>query len=304
MKLPFISQISERIKSAERPPFEGFYIYALIFFLAYLVGDLSTLYMRQYMLPTTPPPKKRMSGPMRMAQQHRFSDVVPKNIFNADHKIPMSIAELEGETEGTDGEPVESNLPLTLVGTIVHSNPSRSIATVLIRGQNKVEPFKIGESIENLADLKTIEREKIIFINKRTRALEYIIVPKDEKIVISTANTAPEPKQEVKTNFNFTRAEIDKHLENLPQLLQQARAVPDVGPDGTVRCYRLVDIKPGSMYEEIGLRRGDCILRVNSEEVTSPQKAMEMYQALKNGTEITITVDRGGSEVDFNYTIN
>ena len=89
----------------------------------------------------------------------------------------------------------------------------------------------------------------------------------------------------------------------MQSLLQQARAVPEAGPDGTIRGFKIVEIQPGSIFDKIGIRLNDTILGVNGQPITSPQQAMDRFQELRSANEIKVTVDRGGSEKTLNYTI-
>ncbi|MES2855004.1 MAG: hypothetical protein V4692_04025, partial [Bdellovibrionota bacterium] len=100
------------------------------------------------------------------------------------------------------------------------------------------------------------------------------------------------------------RDDINRLTNNLPELLQQARAVPRMGPNGQIECFSLADIAQGSIYEQLGLKRGDCIESVNGEKIDSPGKAMEMYNALRSGSNsINIGVERGGQKQEMNYSI-
>jgi general secretion pathway protein C len=307
MKLPLVSALMEKIKGGDRPPLEKFYPLFFVIIMAVLFADLGTLYVREYFLPTSIPPKKLTPVQLGKTKKYEFPEIVSRNIFNSDGVIPPTMSEKEGGGgEGKDGAPRLSDLPLDLMGTLVHINPEKSIATIAIRGQNKVDPFSVGEQISGMAEIKEIERQRVVFRNLRNQLLEYIEVPEEQILALSTERgatvTLPKQPQE-KTDFTFARKEIDSQLENLPNLLQQARVVPETGPDGQVRGYKLVEIQPGSIYEKLGLRLGDVITGVNGEMVNSPQKAMELYQALKTSNEIKLAVDRGGRSVDLNYNL-
>ncbi len=304
MKIPILSSLLEKMNRGERPPFEKYYILLFLIFVAYLVGDLGSLFVRQYLLPTTVPPKKMNIARNRTQRAYNYPDIIANNIFNADGKIPPSVAQLEGGMT-MDGSPRLSQLPLDLIGTIVHANPARSVSTINQRGQNKVEAFMVGQMIGNMAEIKEIEREKVIFRNLQTQSLEYIEIPHDEKIILSTDKgvSAALPATGEKTDFKMKREEINQQLERLPELLQQARVVPETGPDGQVKGYCMVEMQPGSLYEKLGLRVGDCIRGVNGEPVNSPQKAMQLYQELRSSNNIKLDVDRSGRPVNFNYDV-
>lgn len=305
MKIPFLSSISQKLRGGDRPPFERFYIIALILFMAFMVGDIVILYSRQFMLPTTMPPKKIVPIAKNMGRTYSYPEVVDKNIFNSDGKIPPSLGETQGGSP-EDNVPRKTSLPLDLIGTIVHANPKKSVATINVRGQNKIEPYKVGQKIESMAEVTEIQKDKVIFRNSKTRILEFVDIPQDAKIVLSTEKpfsaAAPTVREE-KLDFNFPRKELEAHLNDLSSLLQQARVVPETGPDGQVRGYKLVELQPGSIFEKLGVRIGDTIMSVNGEAINSPQKAMDMFRDLRSANEIKLGVDRGGADTTLNYKI-
>jgi general secretion pathway protein C len=208
-----------------------------------------------------------------------------------------------------DAPPVPSQLPLVLVGTIVHVNPNRSVATINLRNKNDQMAFMVGAVIpDNLATITKIERAKVIFRNNASQRLEYIDMKDDSKIQFG--RTAPIAKQvgvvlqKGDNEFELKRDDVNKLTNNLPELLQQARAVPRMGPNGQIECFSLADIAPGSLYEHLSLRRGDCIKSVNGEKIDSPAKAMELYNALRaNANSISLGIDRGGRDETLNYNI-
>lgn len=305
MKLPFLSKMLEKVKGGDRPPLEKHYILFFVIILAFLFADVGNLFARKFFIPTNIPPKKLSPPRVGQSRQFQFPNIVSKNIFNSDGLIPPTQSELEGGGGATqDGAPRLSGLPLDLMGTLVHVDPTKSIATIAQKGQNRVDPYSVDEEIAGMAKIKEIQRQRVIFRNLQNQMLEYIEVPQEQGITLSVERgaTVSRPVEET-TEFTFPRAEIDAQLENLPALLQQARVVPELGADGQVRCYKMVEIQPGSVYEKLGLRIGDCLVGVNGEQVNSPQKAMESFQTLKTAPEIKLTVDRGGRDVDLNYKI-
>ena len=307
-----ISDLSERMGFRnDRPPFEGLYIYVLLFFVGYLIADVSTLYMRGAMLPTGGVVARKLSRGSGLSSRNKgsqYSGIKEKNIFNADHKVPPALGEnKKGGIMEDSNDPVKSSLPLNLVGTLVHGRAKMSVATIQVKGKKEVEPYKVGEEIKGMAEIKEIVREKVIFRNLRSRKLEFIKIKEDSKLKLGLAGGSQAPvaqlDQSEQTSFTFKRDDINKHLENLPQVLQDAKAIPHVEPSGEVGGFKLVAIKPGSIYEKLGLKRNDIIRGVNGEMVDTPQKAMELYQALKNADSIQLEVTRGGSSTTLNYSI-
>lgn len=103
------------------------------------------------------------------------------------------------------------------------------------------------------------------------------------------------------------RYEIDKQviegaLTNLNTLATQARLVPSF-KNGVANGFKLFQIQPGSLYSSIGIENGDVITRINGYEVNSPDKALEVYQKLRESAHVTIDLERGGLAIKKDYNI-
>lgn len=293
-----------------RPPYESAYIYVLLFFVGMLVSKYLTTYFRADMLPVGGVTKVNMANKKSMLRGRTasvFTSVKDKNIFNSDHFIPDSLSEKSsGQGEGEDNsKPILTSLPLKLVGTIIHGAREKSVATIELSGKD-IQAVMAGEEIDGMARIRDIQRYKVIFRNLQNRKLEYIEIKEENKIQMGVASNGTTPSAgDVQTNFTFTRTQINKYLDNLPQVLQDAKAVPYIAPGsgGEVSGFKLVAIKTGSIYEKLGLKRGDIIKGVNGEPVDSPNKAMELYQALKNSDSIQLEINRDGSATTLNYML-
>ncbi|MBX2989284.1 MAG: general secretion pathway protein GspC [Bdellovibrionaceae bacterium] len=275
-----------------------------LFVLAgYLAADLGTLWVRGSMLPTQPPPA-RPKQPNFGANFASYQNIVSRNIFNSDGKIPDPLAAKGGQHQ--ELPPIPSQLPLNLSGTLVHSNPEKSLAALEIRGKNQILSYRPGQRIENLATLEKVERMKIFLRNLNTGRLEFIEMKNAPKIALKTA--APTQTGDVKkvseTEFEIKRADLLKYTNDLSSILMQARVVPAKrGGTGEIYGYRLVEMQPGSIYTQLGLNVMDVITCVNGTAVTSPQQAMEMYTTLRNSGQVEICIERGGRNQNLKYNI-
>ncbi len=104
-------------------------------------------------------------------------------------------------------------------------------------------------------------------------------------------------------SVNYSKDSIDEHLKNLPKVLKDAKAVPFVEPGsgGKITGFKVVSVRPNSIYTEMGIKRGDIIRGVNGDAVDSPQRAMQMYQSLKQGQLLNIQIVRDGQRRIINY---
>lgn len=292
----------------QRPPLEKWYPYLLFVFIGYCVADLAILSYRDLLLPSgAPPARPTKTIEQNFAARGNYNTITTRNIFASDGVIPDALR-IEGEKGKKDLPPVPSSLPLTLVGTMVHSNPAKSIAAIEMKGKNMVVSVAVGRELEGLATVEAIERQKVIIRNMNSGNLEYIEIKKDGKVSFGSAKPnisgGTEIQQVGETSFTLKRADVLKYTNDLPSVLMQARAVPNRVPGtGEINGFRLLDMQPGSIYEQLGLQRNDVIMNVNGTAVDSPAKAMELYQALKMENKIDIMVERNGKKTNLNYNI-
>lgn len=292
-----------------RPPFEGFYIYAALALVAFFVADTILTAIRGDMLPSQAPPARiGRAKEIQVKSRNDYQAITQRNPFNSDGVIPPPLSN-DGEGETDDSAPVLSQLPLTLVGTIVHVDPKRSVATIQNRSKSLNEQFlayRVDDEIKGMARILVIERKKVIFRNLNNNRKEYIEI-KDESTLRLGLQAAkpPEEVQQEGNRFILKRDDVNKYTSNLPELLQQARAVPNIipGSGGQVDGFRLLEIDEGSIFEKLGLKKMDVIKGVNGEPVNSPAKAMELYNELKSSNRIDIEIERNGRTEQLNYLI-
>ncbi len=299
-----------RMASGDRLPFERFYPYLFVVLISLWAADLVILSLRDHMLPTQAP-EARPRPPSRSTSPSagNYQSIVSKNVFSSDGVISDPIG-AEGQDTQEDSAPVLSQLPLELVGTIVHVTPEKSIASVNLKNRNMIVAVKKDDDMEGLGRVISVDRTRLVFRNLNNNRLEYIEMNLEENLNfgMSAPPTAPVRsgggvRAESETDFRVSRSTINSKLSNFSEVLQEARAEPVVGPDGSVEGFRLMDIKPDSIFVQLGLRRGDIIKSVDGTMIDSPAKAMQMYNSLKNAPQVTLDIERGGRTLNLNYTI-
>lgn len=298
----------------KRPFFEKLLSYLLFVFLGYVIADLLILNYRDLMLPNQSPP----SHPKRMntdgqTSRGAYNTLISRNIFSSAGIIPDPLfAKGQDPSKMHEADPVLSQLPLNLIGTLVHSNPEKSIAAVEIKGKNLVISYTPKRNIESLATLIRVERQRIVFRNLNTNVLEYIEMKPfgSTKVAFGTSSPAPtgggtgDVKAVGNNRFVIKRSDLQKYLNDLSSILMQARAVQARDKvTGEVIGYRIVDFQPNSIFSQLGIQRMDLIKTVNGESVDTPQKAMELFNMFKSSPNVKLTVDRGGSTETLDYNI-
>ena len=78
--------------------------------------------------------------------------------------------------------------------------------------------------------------------------------------------------------------------------------VPSV-KNGKANGFKLYAIRPSSVYSKLGLSNGDTIHAINGFELTSMDKALEVYTKVKEVNNLTVSVTRRGKPTTLNYSI-
>jgi general secretion pathway protein C len=263
------------------------------------------------MLPQSAPPSHPKAPAVNTNMSSGFyNNIASRNIFASNGLIPDQLIDKnKGSAQEKEADPVPSQLPLNLIGTLVHSMPDKSIASIEIRGKNQVISYSPGKEIEGMANIVRIERQKVIFRNLNSNRLEFIEIKKEgSKVSFAASKPSATTGQEVKktgdNTFAIKRTDLLKYTNDLSSILMQARAVPNREPGtGNINGFRILDMQPGSIYEQLGIQRMDVLKTVDGTLVDSPAKAMELYQNLKNNPKIVLQVERNGKTETMTYNI-
>lgn len=105
------------------------------------------------------------------------------------------------------------------------------------------------------------------------------------------------------SHYVIPRKVIDALLFDPSMFMRSGRVVPSMHngvPDG----FKLYGIRPGSLFAALGLQNGDTVERVNGNDLTSADKALDAYVKLRDAKAIELTLRRrGGQTVQLTYKI-
>ncbi len=252
--------------------------------------------------------------------------------FLIDEPPPAAVDEPE---EGTDEEvpeetgPVEASyevtsLPIKLLGTMVVMPAQFSKATMEVnRREQKI--VRVGvELLGGQARVEGIYRTYVVLkeSNKLTIAPLWP-KPKGSDSKVASATVAPTvrpgkrptpratraaagSKKGVRrissTSYQIERGMLNKKLKNLASLGQQARVVPNYHR-GKYDGFRMIGMGSSSLFRDIGFQNGDIVKVINGNRIDSPNKALALYEGLKNKSRLTVQVERGGMLKTLRYIV-
>ncbi|HEY6099744.1 MAG TPA: type II secretion system protein GspC [Anaeromyxobacter sp.] len=234
--------------------------------------------------------------------------------------------------EDPRASPSKSDLRMQLVATVIADRPRFSLATLTDVATRETHVLGIGDQLGSIR-LLGVERVRddrdatgngfrILAIVCNAGSKEYFDFEPGAggEAIASGTNLgfAPVPsparppgssgapgggvRQLGDNRYEIDRSVIDSTLSNLNTIATQARIVPSFR-NGVANGFKLFSIQPGSLYASIGIENGDVIQRVNGYEINSPEKALELYQKLRESSHVTIELDRGGQVIRKEYNI-
>lgn len=293
-----LSDLSEETAFSINKYTKYFLIIVIAFFSAKILTNVLRIYGNRFV--STEDNSAQMAndfGDKKMLQNQlsNYEVIITRNIFNSINEIPDE--EINISSEGGDADnATKSSLPLELIGTIVLNDPSLSVAAIKTENEDKTNAYVIGDVLLSKAEIVSIYRHRVFMKSKITGELEYIEMVFDESDTL-------EPKTRRISDAGIRvvddghiimdRGELNKSLANMNQLLMEARAIP-YRKDGEMQGFKILGIRPGSLYDRLGVKNGDVIQSINGVGIKSPADAMKIYNQISTYSNFNFDLLRAG----------
>ncbi len=225
--------------------------------------------------------------------------------------------------------PVKSALRAQLVGGLLAEDPRASLASITDLNTRETRVYGVGDavlgasilSVERLRDPNDESGFKVAVVVCNNGVKESIDFGASGSAPVGGAPAmaaAPPPpaaggppppgsaaegvSQVADNRYEVKKKYLDDTLSNLSMVATQARIVPSF-KNGVANGFKLFGIQPNSLYSAIGMENGDVIQRINGYEINSPDKALEVYQKLRESSHISVEVERNGQTVRKEYNV-
>lgn len=197
--------------------------------------------------------------------------------------------------------PSISQTDLSLIGTIA-GRRDRSYA-IFSDKTGKQDIFKIGDKVFSLGTLKEVEKDSVVI---RSGGKDIKIPFTDIAVVKDVGPNIPSPtplgQRTGSTSFVIDQQQVQQALARQDQLLTDARFIPNI-VDGKQQGFTVREIKPGGIYQSLGLQNGDVLLRINDYTISSPDTALQAITALKGIDRAQLDIIRHGARLTMTYQI-
>ncbi|HTE50375.1 MAG TPA: type II secretion system protein GspC [Kofleriaceae bacterium] len=271
------------------------------------------------------PPKRAPSAGAAVAAPTAASKsgaaLVERNLFCSDCVAPPDGA--VGPVAPASSEPPVTALPLHLIAThVATAGPGRSSAMVLDGASSNQGAYRMGEHLPGAGSIVRIGGRSIDFENPAAGRVERLAIaepaapkppgpaaeqPGDDAPPANRRDRAADPELKAaldagvraidETTFEVDRGLIESVIARPQSAARGARvALRDGG-------LRLSAVRPDSAHAHLGLKSGDTILAVNGVELSSPDKMLEAVTALRNESNISLSITRRREPVTLTYRV-
>jgi general secretion pathway protein C len=252
--------------------------------------------------------------PLELPQPLSLSDYQPilaRNIFNSEAgEQSLSSA---AETDSDKAAPTKTASKWTLIGTL---SGGKTPLAMLASG-SETETYALNQELPDAGILAVISRNRVEI---RYPKGQTVILEMSEEQQISSRSRGTQPAsrpapqapgressgpeiESIGENSWLIPAEVaEDSRSNIGGLLKQAQAVPYL-EGSTTTGFQLVMVQNGSFIDKIGLKKGDILREINGVELTSPEKALQIFGQLRQAKQISIGLERGGEAMTFAYEI-
>ncbi len=231
-----------------------------------------------------------------------YAAIAQRNLFNTnpDSAAPVQAINVDNLKE--------TDLKLKLWGTVA-GKERRAYAVIEDTKTREQNLYRTGDNIQN-ATVKLILRQKVVLsVNGRDEILG-MEEPgttrrggPSPRVARQKASAPPKlPVSSYPRQLTLKSDQIESALENLDQLMEQARIRPHI-EEGRPSGISITGIKPNTVFRKMRLRNGDIITGVNGAPIESVEDAMKIFGDLSSASEVQLEIKRRGRKRVLNYKI-
>ncbi len=197
---------------------------------------------------------------------------------------------------------------LKLLGTIA-GDAAVALAVIDVGGGMQ-DIYRIGDSVTDMRLGEIGEGHVVLTRGGERLVLELLISPRGTGLIStswdagSVFDTVPTDAIETMgpNDYVITKRALFTRIESLERVLKAAKLTPYV-EDGETKGLRITGIERMSLAAFIGLREGDVIQNVNGQNLTSVNRALQIYRKQRNREELDIRLLRDGRQERLHFRL-
>lgn len=251
--------------------------------------------------------------PPAVLRQKDVDVILRRNVFCSDCPPLIDTGPTPGSDTGST-DPTRTSQPLQLVTVLVSDDTRWSLCILRETGSKQTGAFKLGSVLPSgwtVVAIQDTPRPRVeIALESKIEFIEFDLPSKNGDSAVASADSPSAPPSDDKDydtgikkvndgRYTIQRDLLNKLLADTNSIARMARIVP--APNGS--GFRLYAVRPGSFFDKIGLKNGDILRAVNGNEMSSPDRALEIYSKLRSASHVNVSIQRGGKDQSMDYTI-
>jgi general secretion pathway protein C len=272
-----------------------------VYFSVNAFYSLTTAWLKQRgPIQSVAPAKVSFAENEKQPQLLSYRAITERNLFNTktdgvSKPKPIDVEQLK-----------KTELQLKLWGTVI-GKERQAYAVIEDANSRQQNLYRIGDTIQS-ATVKLILREKVVLkVDERDEVLameETRTAKGRESRSLARKETSPPriPVSSYQRKLTLKSEQIESALENLDQLMSQARIKPHL-ENGQAAGISITGIKPNTIFRKMRLRNGDIITSVNGTPIESVDDAIKIFGDLSSASEVQLEIKRRGKQKVLNYQI-
>lgn len=176
---------------------------------------------------------------------------------------------------------------------------------VLSKGE-EFKGFKLISATKYHAIFSKGNREyKLEFIkNKETKTSDSTSIVKEVEDIPKVKSRTQKKDDIIDDGYTKTikRDFLNSYMKN-PKDIWKDIGINEIKDGKSITGFRVRFVRKDSGFDKLGIKRGDIILGINGEKLTSHKSAFNAYKNIKTIENLTLTVKRNNQEMELEYEI-
>jgi len=96
---------------------------------------------------------------------------------------------------------------------------------------------------------------------------------------------------------------VDHYAKNMDDL-EKNIGIAEIKKGNNLEAFKISFIRKGSLFEKLGVKRGDVIKAINGQTIDSYEAAFSVYKNISNINNLTLVIERDKEEMELEYEVN
>jgi general secretion pathway protein C len=257
----------------------------------------------------------RVNAPVALARSKEGGPLATRNIFCSECTPAVDTSKTSDPSQIAI-----TSLPLALLATNIGPRIEESYATIVNSESQRQGAYSVGQVVPGATGSGKIKEIRFKYIDfENNGRIERLVLlgatPPETPVAVAEApalSGLPVDDMQASidsgikkiddSNYEIDKGLVEKVLLNPMAVAKGARVVPSMKngkPDG----FKLYAIRPSSVFAKLGLANGDTLQSINGFDLTSADKALEVYTKLREATSLEVEVTRRGKPATLKYSI-